>query len=232
MDLSVYEAAKLGDVDFFRRIRDSELSIDLECQKTPKDNNILHVAIEFKQVEFFTNISLGSPMFWATNIKGDTPLHTAAKVGCLLVVEFLINHAKMLHIEGVDEENGPADGEAYKKLLRMTNLEKDTALHVAVRCGHCRVVMPLIEADPTLCCLTNSTNESPLFLATSKGFQRIARYILCESSICPSFERINGVTALHAAVTRRTKSTKDNYMGEMREKEEMTRGNGEVKDNV
>ncbi|CAL8150491.1 unnamed protein product [Prunus armeniaca] len=69
--------------------------------------------------------------------------------------------------------------------------------------------MPLIEADPTLCCLTNSANESPLFLATSKGFQRIARYILCESSICPSFERINGVTALHAAVTRRTKSTKD-----------------------
>ncbi|CAL9016719.1 unnamed protein product [Prunus brigantina] len=27
---------------------------------------------------------------------------------CLLVVEFLINHAKMLQIEGVDEENGPA----------------------------------------------------------------------------------------------------------------------------
>lgn len=108
--------------------------------------------------------------------------------------------------------NGPADGEAYKKLLRMTNLEKDTALHVAVRCGHCRVVMLLIEADPTLCCLTNSANESPLFLATSKGFQRIARYILCESSMCPSFERINDVTALHAAVTRRTKSTKGNFM--------------------
>lgn len=184
----------------------------LECQKTPKDNNILPVAVEFKQVEFFTSISLGSPMFWATNIKGDTPLHTAAKVGCLLVVEFLINHAKMLHIEGVDEENGPVDGEAYKNLLRMTNLEKDTALHVGVRCGHCRVVMLLIEADPTLCCLTNSANESPLFLATSKGFQRIARYILCESSMCPSFERINDVTALHAAVTRRTKSTKGNFM--------------------
>ncbi|KAB2601972.1 ankyrin repeat-containing protein [Pyrus ussuriensis x Pyrus communis] len=203
MDPFLYKAAMLGHT--------VDQSIDLLHQKTPKDNNVLHIAAEYKQIKFFEKIRLDSqsPLFWATNKKGETPLHIAARVGCPEVVKFLINHAKTLHIKGADQESGPADGEAHKNPLRMTNFDKDTALHAAARYGHDGVANLLIEADPQLCCFTNSANESPLFLAVSHGFQLIAGSIL-NCPVSPSFQGINGVTALHAAVTHRDKEAKGN----------------------
>ncbi|CAN6688957.1 unnamed protein product [Malus baccata var. baccata] len=210
MDPSLYEAAMLGDTGFFTRIEgNGDQSIDLFHQKTPKDNNVLHIAAEFKQINFFERIPIDSqsPLFWATNKKGETPLHMAARVGCPEVVQFLINHAKTLHFQGTDQESGPADGEAHKKLLRMTNFDEDTALHAAARYGHNGVAILLLEADPQLCCFINSANESPLFLAVSHGFPLIAGSIL-NCPISPSFQGINGVTALHAAVTHTGKEAK------------------------
>ncbi|XP_048430159.1 ankyrin repeat-containing protein At5g02620-like [Pyrus x bretschneideri] len=203
MDPSLYEAAMWGDTGFFTRTGgNGDELIDLLHQKTPKDNNVLHIAAEYKQNKFFEEIPLDSqsPLFWATNKKGETPLLIAARVGCSEVAEFLINHAKTLHFQEADQESGPSDGEAHKKLLRMTNFDKDTALHAAARYGHDGVANLLIEADPQLCCFTNSANESPLFLAVSHGFQLIAGSIL-NCPVSPSFQGINGVTALHAAVT-------------------------------
>ncbi|KAK9949236.1 hypothetical protein M0R45_004769 [Rubus argutus] len=203
MDPVLYEAATSGNVDFLKNIRDG----DILFQKTPKNNNVLHIAAQFKQTVFFKEFpthDIPSPLlFWATNNKGDTPMHVAARVGCDELVGFLIDHAKkLLNIEATDLETGPTDAEAYKELLRRTNLEKDTALHVAVKCGHRNVVILLVDADPELCGFTNNANESPLFLAISKGFPNIASYILDKSPASLSFEGINGVTALHAAVTR------------------------------
>ncbi|KAM1122701.1 hypothetical protein ACFX2I_004213 [Malus domestica] len=199
MDPSLYKAATSGDIRFLR----SDRFLD---QKTPKDNNIFHVAAEFKQADFFKNVPLDvqSSLFWATNKKGDTPLHVAAGVGCHEIVKFLIQHAKETQIHGADQESGPADKDAHKELFRMTNLQKDTALHVAVRNDHGGVVMLLMEADPQLCCFTNGANESPLFLAVRSGSPSIAIYILNHSDpVLPSFHGTNGVTALHAAVTHK-----------------------------
>ncbi|CAN6562766.1 unnamed protein product [Malus baccata var. baccata] len=192
MDPSVYEAARSGDLGFLKKIRDGDLSINLLLQKTPKNNNILHLAAEFEQIDFFRGIPIDnqSPLFWDTNNKGDTPMHVAAKAGCDEVVGLLINHARMLYTEGADEESALVDGKAYKDLLRIKNLIEDTGLHVAIKYGHLK-----------LCCFTNSANESPLFLATTKGFPRIARYML-EKFPTSSLHGINGVTALHAAITR------------------------------
>ncbi|TQD82928.1 hypothetical protein C1H46_031527 [Malus baccata] len=203
MDPSVYEAARSGDLGFLKKIRDGDLSINLLLQKTPKNNNILHLAAEFKQVDFFRGVPINnqSPLFWDINNKGDTPMHVAAKAGCDEVVELLINHATMLHTEGADEESALAGCKAYKELLRIKNLIEDTGLHVAIKYGHLKVVVLLVEADPELCCFTNRANESPLFLATTKGFPRIARYML-EKFPTSSLNGINGVTALHAAITR------------------------------
>ncbi|XP_068344122.1 ankyrin repeat-containing protein At5g02620-like [Pyrus communis] len=203
MDPSVYEAARLGDLAFLKKIRDGDLSINLLLQKTPRNNNILHLAAEFKQIDFFKSIPIDnqSPLYWDTNNKGDTPMHVAAKAGCDEVVGLLINHARMLYNEGADEESVLADGRAYKDLLRIKNLIEDTGLHVAIKYGHLKVVILLVEADPELCCCTNSANESPLFLATTKGFPKIARYML-KKFPTSSLQGINGVTALHAAITR------------------------------
>ncbi|KAL6283283.1 hypothetical protein ACE6H2_014212 [Prunus campanulata] len=209
MDPSLYEAATSGDVGFLRQIiRDGGASIDILHQKTPKDNNIFHISAEFKQIDFFENVDPDQfgQLFWATNKKGDTPLHVAAKVGCVEVVEFLIEHARktLHHMEKGDEESGPADGESQNKLLRVKNWDNDTTLHLAVRYNHSEVVIRLMEADPQLCCFTNKANESPLFLAVRKGTPSIVHCILkaYESGVSPSFQGTNGLTALHAAVTQ------------------------------
>ncbi|RVW77774.1 Ankyrin repeat-containing protein [Vitis vinifera] len=67
-------------------------------------------------------------------MKGDTPLHTASRTGCLGMVEQFISSSKALcyDIERI-RENEPQD-------LLMVNQEGDTALHVAVRYGHLDVV--------------------------------------------------------------------------------------------
>ncbi|CAL9016721.1 unnamed protein product [Prunus brigantina] len=208
MDRLVYEAATSGDVGLFKRIKDGDELPDVLYKKTPKDNNVLHIAAEFKQIKFFNDIPLGygSSLFWATNKKGDTPLHVAAKVGCVEVVEFLIEHARksLHHMERGDEERGPADGESQNKLLRVKNSDNDTTLHLAVRYNHDEVVIRLMEADPQLCCFTNKANESPLFLVVRKGTPSIVHCILkaYESGVSPSFQGTNGLTALHAAVTQ------------------------------
>ncbi|PQQ13128.1 hypothetical protein Pyn_19794 [Prunus yedoensis var. nudiflora] len=82
-------------------------------------------------------------------------------------------------------------------------MEKETALHVALRYGYQRVAHLLIEVNPELTCLTNMVNESPLFLATSKDYMQTANMIL---EYCPesSFQGVNGVTALHAVVTHKS----------------------------
>ncbi|KAM5586594.1 hypothetical protein ABKV19_005495 [Rosa sericea] len=206
MDPSMYKAATSGDILGFLRSRDGDASpLDL-TQKTPKDNNILHVAAEFKQIGFFNNVPLDdqSPLFWATNKKGNTPLHVGAKVGCDNIIMFLIEHAKK--IRPIEE------GDAHKELLRMHNSDMDTAMHLAVRYGHYVVVNLLMKADPELCCLTNRANESPLYLATHQDFLIIARSILNDCSVSPSFSGINGVTALHVAVTRKNKDLVQNMV--------------------
>lgn len=200
MDPSVYEAAESGDVGFFRRARHGDVSV--LHQKTPAHKNIFHIAAEYKQIHFFRDVLFDdqSLLFWADNKKGNTPLHVAARVGCDEVVQFLIEHAKkLLHMERADEERGP-NGEA-NKLLRITNLQGDTAFHVAARNGHVGVVNLLMAADPGLCCLTNFKKESPLFLATRHGFPLVTRSILNDCPISPSFRGLKGVTALHVAVT-------------------------------
>ncbi|PRQ48314.1 putative ankyrin repeat-containing domain, protein accelerated cell death 6 [Rosa chinensis] len=197
MDPSLYEAAASGDLRFLKEVGDGDRSVDILFQKTPKNNNVLHIAAQFMQTQFFKEFpnQIQSPLFWATNTRGDTPMHIAARVGCVELVEFLIDHAKKLQTDAADEETGPADAEAYKESLRMTNSEKDTALHVAVKSGYHGVVILLMDADPELCCYTNNAKESPLFLAVSKGFPEIGSCILDRSSASLSFEGVKGVTA-------------------------------------
>lgn len=210
MDHSVHEAAASGDVDFLRaNIADD----DILLQKTPNGSNILHIAAEFKQKNLFENIPNQSPLFWDTNKKGNTPLHVTARVGCDDIVKLLLTQpVSRLASGGVDQESGLTGKEAHKELVRRTNCEMDTALHVAVRYGHGGIVNLLMEFDHELCCLTNSANESPLFLAVRQGFLSIARSILQEYQICPSFQGTQDVTALHAAITRTGKEAAGNKL--------------------
>ncbi|KAL6198932.1 hypothetical protein ACLB2K_028720 [Fragaria x ananassa] len=126
MDPSMYRAATCGDVGFLQKIRNGEVSADRLSHQTPKGNNVLHIAAEFKHINVFTGIPLDKhlPLFWSVNKMGDTPLHIAARVGCDEVTDFLIERAKALLVRRAnDQERGPTYAKSYKKLLRKTNLE-------------------------------------------------------------------------------------------------------------
>lgn len=98
MDPFLYEAATSGDVGFLRdkinRKNGGVSSIDLLLhQKTPKDNNILHISAESKQIDFFKNVDPDryGQLFWAPNKKGNSPLHVASRVGCVEIASYSSN---------------------------------------------------------------------------------------------------------------------------------------------
>ena len=81
------------------------------------------------------------------NCKGNTALHIAASLGHFDMTMCLITCAK--------------DQEAVMKdlLLRMKNLEKNTAPHEAIRNDHYDIVELLIREDPELASFTNNFGD-------------------------------------------------------------------------
>ncbi|XVF42242.1 hypothetical protein PTKIN_Ptkin01aG0345100 [Pterospermum kingtungense] len=195
MDPKLYEAAASGDLNFLKRTHQANLDV-FQVTKH-QQNNVLHIAVKFKQVEFCKQIlksSSTSLLLTKSNSKGESALHVAAKVGCLEIVKLLVHCTKEL---SRDVENSRVN--ARSDLLRMVNKEKDTALHVAVRNGHFAVAKYLIEADQGFFDMINDANVSLLCLAIEGGFSQIANFILEKFPDSPDGE-INIKTALHSAV--------------------------------
>ena len=109
-------------------------------------------------------------------------------LGHLGISELLITRA-------IDQE-----AEVTRLLLKAQNVEQNTALHLAVKHGHCDIVDLLIRNEPGLTSITNKAGESPLFLAMDRGFFEIALRIL-QTRECSDGGR-NNMNVLHAAVIR------------------------------
>ncbi|KAK3433992.1 hypothetical protein EUGRSUZ_D01277 [Eucalyptus grandis] len=195
MHPEVYKAVKLGDFDSLKKTISGE---DLFQQTSPKKNNILHIAAQHKQVYFIEQLlqcPSGPSLLWECNHKEDFPLHIAAKVGSCKTVQVFIDLVKSLDWV---VEDGQVD--ACKDLLRKPNLHKDTALHYAIRGGHDEMVKLLIDKDPQLCNITNSRDESPLYLAAHQRLSITIKLILDAFPLSSSHKGPKGLTALHAAV--------------------------------
>ena len=204
MDCLAYEAARDGKIDFLKR--GFKISEVLDQKTIQQKDNLLHIAANFGQVMFAREaIRLNPGLLSEANMKGDTPLHTASRTGCLGMVELFISCSEALCD---DIENAP------RNLLRMVNQEGDTALHVAVRNGHLDtalhaavkydhldVVKLLVKADIELLHMDNKANESPLYLAVERGLFDFTKYMLNKCPKC-SHRGTKGLTALHAAVVR------------------------------
>ncbi|KAK9282655.1 hypothetical protein L1049_010874 [Liquidambar formosana] len=117
MDPELYEAATSGNIDLFSKKNWTFF------RETSEGNSALHLAVKFNQKQFVEKIiELHPHLQYSTNSKGDTPLHIAARVGCLEITKNLVGYWNAE--SGVEANN--------KELLRMVNLEKDTALHDAL----------------------------------------------------------------------------------------------------
>ena len=135
-------------------------------------------------------------LLWQANVKGETPLHIAARYGHASIVDVLIKRARE-RAPQEDLENGVNN--VVQMMLEMTNNEKDTALHEAVRGYRLKVVKRLIEEGPDFSYSQNDAGETPLYIAVERGFVEVAFHIL-ETCTSPAHDGPLGRTTLHAAV--------------------------------
>ena len=156
MEPKLYEAAEAGNINPFK-----DLTTSLSELLTPKKNTILHVYLEnqrrgSKSTDFVGQIIDMCPeLLLQANTKGETPLHFAARYGHSNAVKVLIDLAE------------------EKNMLRMTNEEQDTALHVAARNIQAQVVEILTKEDPEFSYSANVHGESPLYIAANMRFVNI-----------------------------------------------------------
>ncbi|KAK9997395.1 hypothetical protein SO802_022081 [Lithocarpus litseifolius] len=145
-------------------------------------------------------LRISPSLLWQANVKGETPLHIAARYGHAAIVAVLIKRARERPPQE-DLENGV--DYTVQKMLEMTNNEKDTALHEAVRGNHFEVVKRLIGEGPDFSYSQNKAGETPLYIAVERSFSDVALHILYK---CKSLAHDGplGRTTLHAAVIRNT----------------------------
>ena len=221
MEADYYKAAVNGEI---KDIRD--IQVPLDQLLTPNRNTVLHIYLKsLKESESKDKKSKNAFMFFRAkdskskdsksstafveeiltkcesllmqaNVKGETPLHIAARYGHAAIVDVLIECARKSAPQE-DPENGV--NYAVQKMLEMTNNEKDTALHEAVRGDHLKVVERLIEVGKDFSYSQNDASETPLYIAVERGFEEVAFHIL-ETCTSPAHDGPLGRTTLHAAV--------------------------------
>lgn len=202
MDRDLYLAASTGDSGYIKRLITDETG-NCQAQFTPQSNSLLHIAITFQQIELVrTLIQLCPCLLPHQNSHGDTPLHVAAKIGCLEIVRLLVDDGVPVH-QARETCNYDAPSPNDWSLLRKVNGSGDTALHLAVRSGHIGVVDLLVKADSQLMYIDNKVGETPVFVAVDAGFFDVAHCMILQMSSSPSsplYKGTNGLTALHAAL--------------------------------
>ncbi|XP_060668013.1 uncharacterized protein LOC107412134 [Ziziphus jujuba] len=174
MDPQLYRAAAYYDGTSFESFA-MDADPTILPKETPQRNAILHVAALNKQAQIAEKIlQLHSSLLYHKKSDGDTPFHIAARVGCLEIVQLLLNYGK----------SGSGEIEANQKATRMVNLTKDTVLHEAARNGNVDVVELLMEEDPGLALLVNAVGESPLSVAVERQFFDIVQRSLKLTDEC------------------------------------------------
>ncbi|KAH9791133.1 ANK REP REGION domain-containing protein [Citrus sinensis] len=198
MDPHFFKAAAAGNSEPFKDMAGEVI----ESLLTAKiKNTILHINIisqerENLSTKFVEEILEKCPsLLLQVNAKGDTPLHVAAKFGHSDMVRFLVERAKLPQHENEELESGVG---AAKQMIRMTNNEKNTALHEAACCENVDVVKILTKEDPDYPYSANNYGKTPLYMAAESSSSDMVLALL-ENSTPVSHEGPNGKTALHAA---------------------------------
>ncbi|XP_029120998.2 protein ACCELERATED CELL DEATH 6 isoform X1 [Elaeis guineensis] len=158
---------------------------------TPDGNTILHIVASRGHLELAQEFCHRErSLLVAQNIRLDTPLHCAARVGDDKMASLIILFAKEDKIEA--------------RVLTAKNRDDANALHEAVKYNHVHVANVLMEEDDELASKSNCAGMSPLYLAIMMGSLNVAKALLQSSSwekaSLESYAGPNKHTALHVAV--------------------------------
>ncbi|KAI8574706.1 hypothetical protein RHMOL_Rhmol01G0375200 [Rhododendron molle] len=201
MKPTLYNAVMEGNLDVLCQYTDDQL----HAEATHNRNTVLHVAAQFGHLQCVEKILEASPsLLTFPNVKGETPLHIAAREGYSDIVRTIIECARKLE---QDSESGR--GATTKEILRATNVDKDAALHMAVRNCHfevkkyLEVVILLTKEDVAFEYPANDAKETPLYLAAEQGLEGVdVLSTLLLSTCISSAYGPGGRTALHVATLK------------------------------
>ncbi|KAK0608015.1 hypothetical protein LWI29_024149 [Acer saccharum] len=167
-----------------KKLYNAAVEGDMNLIATPNKNTIMHVNIGFNDrpsSRFVEQVLETCPtLLLQVNDNGDTPLHVAAKQGCVAIVEVLIKQART---------------------QRDQNLESGVTLHEAGQNHFVGVVKILTREDTDFPYSANNCGETPLYMAASTGSLGAVVEIL-ETCTSATYQRPCGITALHGAVKR------------------------------
>ncbi|KAJ0965517.1 hypothetical protein J5N97_026655 [Dioscorea zingiberensis] len=210
MGTSLLLAARSGDLETLESLLSPDhnqiINIDVDVQTPHKPNlspvphetetifgvtaggnTLLHIAAQYGQPRIAEEVCLRECSLIATvNARLESCLHLCAKSGHLKVSEVIINY--------IVRKGG------FEDVLRVKNMNGDTALHEAVRAGHVHMVKKLISVDAASASIVNNAGMSPLYLAVMRNSPAMVEALLQPSS--SSYAGPGGQTALHAAVVR------------------------------
>ncbi|KAF2317606.1 hypothetical protein GH714_025430 [Hevea brasiliensis] len=204
IDAYLRKAAENGEFDPFKNVQPP-----LDRLLSPKKNTILHIYLSTtskRHPQFIEGIlGLCPSLLLKVNVHADTPLHIAARYGHVDAAEVLIKQANGDEID-LESGEGPTESKmaAVRKMLRMTNKNKETALHEAARNERSRDIVKAImrNEDPTKFTYSaNNNGETPLYLAVKNRNMEIAFELLNHpDSQLLAYGGPNGKTALHEAI--------------------------------
>ncbi|KAJ1685365.1 hypothetical protein LUZ63_016755 [Rhynchospora breviuscula] len=185
MDELLLRAAMSGNVRELKEI--ARQNPEILLGKTPQQSTCLHVSLLFGHEEFSKAVlALNRSLLFTINLDGETPLVVAVTNGHLSLASTMLKLYQQLNLSDM--------------ILKQDN-NGDNALHHAIYNGHSDLALELIAAELGLSQGMNKYNESPMYIAVSRGFNDVSEKLLeiPVSSHCGIYNR----NALHAAVTNR-----------------------------
>ncbi|KAH7533310.1 hypothetical protein FEM48_Zijuj04G0117300 [Ziziphus jujuba var. spinosa] len=149
MPPQLYRAVTTNDIDFFHHLStDRDLEISLFEQQTPRGDTLLHVAASLGYDQLVREILKNSPkLFTMKNSAGCLPLHVAASSGHLSTLEILLVSEEKLNLSDPCSTSASTSS-SNVLLIRETNNDKETALHLALKNRHKGIARMLFEKDP------------------------------------------------------------------------------------
>ncbi|KAM3335393.1 hypothetical protein ACQJBY_029692 [Aegilops geniculata] len=195
MDEEILEAATCGDSSSMKELAKKNPRILLGT--SPQGNNCLHISTIHGHKKFCMDVlELERSLLSDVNCEQETPLIIAVTLGHASLASYLLECCRK-------EED-----------LRRIILQQDrygfNALHHAIRNGHQKLALELIEAEPALSKAVTKYNESPMFMAVMRNFTDVSEKLLAiaDSSHVGKYGR----HALHAAARNGNQDIADEIM--------------------